>query len=632
MAKKVLSIIIGDEITKVCEVSYRKKYKNKGIRVYKSISFPTPENTIEDGYIKDKNIFGEVLRSQLDVSKMRSKKAIFSIASSKIANREVVLPLVPERKIMNIVKTGASDYFPMDIKDYILSYIILEKKSSYKKEQAIQKEREKQELRQAKLQAKQNKKSNKKNKTQTFNETIPNPRELFKEDGPAQSVELNSAARGKTENTNNKLQKHIRLSVYAVPSSLIKNYYNFANIAGLEVVSVDYSGNSGYQMLKRQSNFGTNVFIQLNEYDTVVSILKDNVLILQRTIGYGISTLMEAVIEQPCFKVANETDALNLLETRDLLNLEDEPPVQINNNWSESEVAATSEFDHSARINSIFNEEYEAKRNIIESLNYLSSSILRMLDYYKNNNKDALIQSIYLSGFGIRIMGIDQLFTKQIGINNDKLEKLATVRARKKARAFRLYPSEFMSCVGAVIKPVDFVPTELVERKEKFRTILGSTFLILLSISGSVLLSYMAFTNYLTVKSEYNVAEERLADMPDTSIVQAEYDKAQSRLTNLQEMEGLTHNNNEKINQVISELEKKLITGTVIHSIQFSETNVVMSISMADDNRGAKALVAKLLLQLKTIELFDTVVDSNMTVSEEGQVSLTVTCSYASNE
>lgn len=130
MTKRVLSIVIGTEYTKVCEVSYNRNNIKKGIKVYRSISFPTPKNSIEDGFIRNMNAFGEELTIQLRANDFKSNKVIFSVASSKIASREVILPLVNENRIMDIIRTGASEYFPIDIKEYILSYSILEKITS----------------------------------------------------------------------------------------------------------------------------------------------------------------------------------------------------------------------------------------------------------------------------------------------------------------------------------------------------------------------------------------------------------------------------------------------------------------------------------------------------------------------
>ena len=118
MTKRVLSIVIGTEYTKVCEVSYNRNNIKKGIKVYRSISFPTPKNSIEDGFIRNMNAFGEELTIQLRANDFKSNKVIFSVASSKIASREVILPLVNENRIMDIIRTGASEYFPIDINRY----------------------------------------------------------------------------------------------------------------------------------------------------------------------------------------------------------------------------------------------------------------------------------------------------------------------------------------------------------------------------------------------------------------------------------------------------------------------------------------------------------------------------------
>jgi type IV pilus assembly protein PilM len=636
MAKTVLSVVIGTEITKVCEVTYKRNYKNKGIRVYKSITFPTPENMIEDGYIKDKGAFAVHLRSQLKQAQMKARRVIFSVSSSKIANREVIIPLVKESRIFDIIKTGASEYFPVDIKDYILSYIILEKKTSDRKEREQAKQQAELEARQAREQAKREKKLAKKSKQKNSGElnTIPVTRLKFSEE-EGQISQASVTAQDhmeKKEKSQNK--KHIRLSVYAVPSNLVKNYYNFADIMGLELISIDYSGNSSYQMLKRQANEGTNVFIQLNEQDTVISILRDNVMVLQRTVGYGISSLIETVLEQRCFGVYNAKEAMELLSNRNLLAWKESKAPQINPPpfLTEAapallEAAATLEENMPGEAASLLDEEYQAKRNVVEALIFLVNSVSRMLDYYKNNNKNVTYRTIYLSGFGSRVQGIEEIFSERIGIYNKKLEKLNSVSASKKAKDYRLNPSEFMPCVGAVIKPVNFVPTELVERRQRIQAIIAAAFLILLSIGGSGVLCYCSYTDYLSAKSSYEAAAEQLAQMPVASGIKEEHENASAQLSDLQKLEASTHDN-ERIAEVLSELKKNMLTNSSIQSIQFEDTGIIMNIILSDNKYDANVLVAKLLTQLKTIELFTDVQDSNLVISEDGQISLTVSCTY----
>ncbi len=604
MAKKVLSIVIGTQVTQICEVSYNNN-KNRKIHVYKSISFPTPENAIEDGYIRNKELFGESLQYYLRAGKFKSNKVIFSVSSTKIANREVILPPIKDNKIMDVIRMGASDYFPIDIKEYILSYSILEKKISLKKEKKIQTKLDK-----------QNKKLDKDLKNQTD--------------------ELDKDVNQEESNAEDKVEKqrHIRLSVYAVPSTLVKNYYSFARMLHLEVVSIDYYGNSSYQLIKRQVNRGTNVVLQINEQNTLISILRDDVLILQRIVGYGTSVLAEAVMEQDYYKVENEKEALDLLKKYNLLTIDRKEEIRpIDSTWTNKEAASASEYIQATGTQHIhvIGKELAARQYIIESLQLLTNSIARMIDYYKANHKNSNIEDIYLSGVGIEVKGIEDIFASAIGITPKKIETLSTIRSWKKAVAYRNNPSQYMACIGAAIKPVDFVPKELSERKEKISAGIGITILILTCLIGAATLSYVSYIDCKNAKKELEVATNELAAISTSDSASKEYEKAKLELADLQMLESLTTNKNDNIDAIIEELEKKLPTNTVIHSLQFSGTGINMNVSVADNNKSPKALVAKVLLQLKTIDYFKTVDISDLSVTEEeitSRVSFSIACTY----
>ena len=123
MGKKILSIEIGLHTTKVCEVEAGKKNPH----VSNCITFDTPDNIVEDGYILDKELMAQTLRSNLAKAKMNSKDVNITIVSTKIANREVVIPNMPESKIQAMIDTSASEYFPLDVSEYTISYSILDK-------------------------------------------------------------------------------------------------------------------------------------------------------------------------------------------------------------------------------------------------------------------------------------------------------------------------------------------------------------------------------------------------------------------------------------------------------------------------------------------------------------------------
>lgn len=123
MFQRVISIELGQWKTKICEVDYRRKTPH----VYQCISFDTPKNMVEDGYLKNQDALVQLLDSKIKEAGIKKTKLVFTIASTRIANKEVSIPFVKEQKILEIVKANAEEYFPVNVSDYILSYSVLER-------------------------------------------------------------------------------------------------------------------------------------------------------------------------------------------------------------------------------------------------------------------------------------------------------------------------------------------------------------------------------------------------------------------------------------------------------------------------------------------------------------------------
>lgn len=119
---KVLSIEITNDSVTIVEVSTSKKQTY----VHDVAIFDTPEGSFEDGFIKDKDIMGSAIREQLKSKGITNKNVIFNLASTKIVNREVVIPAVPEKKVAGIINSNASEYFPVNIEDYVIAHSVLE--------------------------------------------------------------------------------------------------------------------------------------------------------------------------------------------------------------------------------------------------------------------------------------------------------------------------------------------------------------------------------------------------------------------------------------------------------------------------------------------------------------------------
>ena len=119
---KCISIEVTDSLTFLAEVDYN----GKKPRLYSAVTVPTLEGAFEDGYINDPALLAKELTSAISEAGMRAKHVVFSLASNRIASRDVIIPKVKPNKIIPLLTANASEYFPVDVSNYKMGYNILE--------------------------------------------------------------------------------------------------------------------------------------------------------------------------------------------------------------------------------------------------------------------------------------------------------------------------------------------------------------------------------------------------------------------------------------------------------------------------------------------------------------------------
>lgn len=121
MSSRVLSIEIGQVVTKICEM----EGKSKNPKVYKSFMIETPQGVVSEGILHADEAYVASLKQALVANKVRAKKVIFSTASGRIATREVVIPYVKPNKVGEVIAAKAEEFFPVDLSDYKISHTLL---------------------------------------------------------------------------------------------------------------------------------------------------------------------------------------------------------------------------------------------------------------------------------------------------------------------------------------------------------------------------------------------------------------------------------------------------------------------------------------------------------------------------
>ena len=227
-------------------------------RMLQCFCVPVPQGSVEDGQIRDTKGLGELLRQQLNERGIRTKKAWFVTGSTRIASREVQIPLVKKSRIQSIIEANATDYFPIDVTKYVMSYMILgiTGEKGKKGEEAEQKKAADQE-------------------------------------------------------------RQYRLMVYASPKAISTAYYEFAQSAGLTLSGITFTGNTVYQTVQEECTSGAHILIKVELENTGISIIRDGKLSFQRNINYGIESAVETIRSFPQFGDRLEVqDALQLLSEK----------------------------------------------------------------------------------------------------------------------------------------------------------------------------------------------------------------------------------------------------------------------------------------------------------------------------
>lgn len=512
---KVLSVEIGMSLIYMCEVDY----KSPNPRVYKWTTVQTPENTVrEDGIVVNEQLIS-VMREGISAAGIRTKKMVFTMSSPKIASREAVIPFVKENKVASVIRTNASDFFPVDIEQYELGHSI----------EGIQE--------------------------------------------------------------NEKGIKQYRVHVLAVPKTIIEKYYELAKALGGTIEALDYSGNSIFQMVQDKCDAGVKMVVKVGERTTIITILRDAAIAMQRMIPYGIDEAVASVMNAVPERSMSYMQALDLL--------------------------------------------LQGKTDA--SLSYLSNGISRVVDYYNSRNAETPVELAYVTGIGGECDGMAEFLEGALDLPVKVLRDLDAFRLEKdfKEESFGRY----LTCIGASMAPLGFLG-EKAEKGKKIESAVQEGDMKRVSIlvgAGGVLvamvLAVVSGVNVANVKRENSSLQQRVAELEPVKEIYRSYLQQQYTHTKLNYLYDSTVLPDENLVEFIEELEEKMPASLNVQSFTAGKEGVNMSLTVKD-----KQEAAKLIQQLRTFDTISTISVSGISdsgavmkgepVDQEGRVSFSVSMTY----
>ncbi|RDU21848.1 hypothetical protein [Anaerosacchariphilus polymeriproducens] len=553
MASRVLSIEIGYSLTKVVEMDYN----IKNPKIYKCFDFETPKGVLEDGVVTPSQEFRDSYVLACEKNEIKTKKVVFNVISSRIANREVTIPAVKSNKIAELLRANASEYFPVDVSKYCLAHNILEELGN-------------------------------------------------KKDG-----------------------KQYKLSVLAIPEELVFSYYKLAELCGLTVEALDYTGNSVLQAVKGGFETGTHLLVKLEENSSMLTVLNKGNVVLQRSIAYGISTAVNTLRETNAFgQNLTFSDAVTVLRRETCI-------------WSQ----LGENFDYDYIEGEEPQETVIARGKITDSLNDLIRNIARIIDYHNSRSSEIPIEKISLIGVGADVSGLSRLITNELGIKVNVLKQVQNAVLTKAVQAEReVSISQYIACIGATLKPVEinanskgakgkkggkssFISKEKAEASQSMKEPIILVMVAVLIAGGLVGYPIIKKLSLQAAKDKLQSQIESLMPVQDTY---NNYLSAKADFEELQAMYDSTTNPNENMLSFLEELEDKMPTSINVISFTASEEGVEMTM-----NVDSKPAAAKVLVQLRTFHSLASVETTELkTVEDETKkktLEFTVTCLYKIN-
>lgn len=523
MAAKAISIEIGYLLTRVCEVDY----KTKSHKIYKSFTIPTHEGMINDGVLTISPEFVENLKSALAANRIKSKQVVFTITSSRIASREVVIPFVKENRIADVVNANATDYFPVDLSQYQLAYSILG--------------------------------------------TI-----------------------GETKNA-----QQYKLLVMAVPTALLSGYYDLAQALKLEVVDIDYAGNSIFQVVKDECAQGTHLIVKIEERASLVMVVQNSVLTFTRNVSYGVDEAIESVMNTLAWgDVSTAEQAIRILQRNECI-AEHGPSA------GQEEVEQEGETEvKSARE--------KAMDDVRAAFMPLVGGIARVIDFYMSRNAGAAIERVMITGLGADFKGLDALLASEINMSVSVLMDAAgwNLTRNFKNECF----GEYIACVGAAVAPLGFKKDTDKKGKEKSKGNAKGTngavvayALLGIGVVVGAALAVISIMRYMDVQKTNMALKAQAGTLEDIIPIYNEYVATKAEYTKVEAMYEATENRNEEMYEFLEELEEKLPSSSNVISLT-SDVNGV-SINMVTDTKEDAAATVQ---QLRS---FDSLIPQMVTVS-----------------
>lgn len=410
---------------------------------------------------------------------------------------------------------------------------------------------------------------------------------------------------GRTEDGD---EKKVRLSVIVVPKDLIRAYELLAKSCGLTVVGLDYTGNAIKQLMQKEIPGDIKVTLKIDESVTILTIMEEEEVKLQRVLYYGIGEALEAIQDSGVFgEYLSFSEAIEVARRKTTINY------RFDESGDEDIVADPGHELEAENVRSL-------KRSVTYSLQTLIGSVSRVLDYYLSRNTDKSIDKIFLIGLGADFSGLSKLMSNELNHKVVSFQYYESIGLHKGINLNNINVSEFFTAIGSLISPLPIITAEKKHRKVKLRddgtevpkdeSLTGAMVIFAVFAVAAAALAVFSTIGSMRADAENKSLNVKIQQYEYIEDLYNEYNDTVSKKEWIDNLGVTTTTHNNNLVAFISEFEKKMPSKARVLAFVAEEDAVAFTIVV-----DKKEVVADIIAKLRTFDSIE--VGSLSAITEE---------------
>ena len=411
-----------------------------------------------------------------------------------------------------------------------------------------------------------------------------------------------------------------KLLVLAAPSAMLDGYYELASALKLEVLGIEYVGNSLFHLVKNDCAEGVHLIVKMEERATLVMVVQNGKITFLRNVAYGVEEAIQTIQDSLVWGEAQDAiQALEIAEQNECIELRQWP--------QGSDEAATQK-----------SPEDKAKADVTAALNPLIGGIVRVIDYYASRTADASIENVMITGLGANFRGMSALLEREVSRPVSVISKVSGLSLEKYFK--KEFIGEYTTCIGAAMEPGGF-KRETEKAKKGVggeKSAKGSSagpviaFVCLgVGLFASLILIAISCLSYFSMAKINKDLKDKVTELSPVIEVYNNYTAKLSEYNQVTAMYQVTESRNDALYDFFLELEQKLPAD--VNVVSFTCDKEIIGITMKVSTKGEAAAAIEQLRTFKSL-IPETVTVSSLTLEEDAEngisaVNFTVAAAYA---